>query len=174
MTASRGTVIPILLFFSCRVVSNSLEIPWTVAHQAPLTMGFPRQEYWSGLPYPPPGDLPNPWIEPRASALQAVKVTLNCSSLKCSSLVAQRLKHLPPMRETLVQSLGWEDPLEKETAPHSSTLAWKNPWTEEPGRLQSMGFAKSQTGLSDFTFTFTLGIAGEGSWGGANWDEIRQ
>ena len=43
------------------------------------------------------------------------------------------------MQETQVQSLGWEDPLEKEIAPHSSTLAWKIPWTEEPGRLQSMG-----------------------------------
>ena len=45
-------------------------------------------------------------------------------------------------------------PLEKAMAPHSSTLAWKIPWTEEPGRLQSMGSAKSQTRLSDFTFTF--------------------
>ena len=56
-----------------------------------------------------------------------------------ASLVAQRLKHLPPMRETQVQSLGWEDPLEKEMATHSSTLAWRIPWMEEPGRLQSMG-----------------------------------
>ena len=48
------------------------------------------------------------------------------------------VKHLPTMRETLVQSLGWEDPLEKEMAPHSSTLAWKTPWAEEPGGLQSM------------------------------------
>ena len=48
------------------------------------------------------------------------------------------VKHLPTMWETRVQSLGWEDPLEKEMAPHSSTLAWKIPWTEEPGRLQSM------------------------------------
>ena len=57
-----------------------------------------------------------------------------------ASLVAQRLKHLPGiMRETQVRSLGWEDPLEKEMATHSSTLAWKIPWREEPGRLQSMG-----------------------------------
>ena len=49
------------------------------------------------------------------------------------------VKHLPTMRETRVQSLGQEDPLEKEMAPHSSTLAWKIPWTEEHGRLQSMG-----------------------------------
>ena len=56
-----------------------------------------------------------------------------------ASLVAQRLKHLPAMRETWVRSLGWEDPLEKEMATHSSTLAWRIPWREEPGRLQSMG-----------------------------------
>ena len=47
------------------------------------------------------------------------------------------VKHLSAVRETQVQSLGWEDPLEKETAAHSSTLAWKIPWTEEPGRLHS-------------------------------------
>ena len=55
------------------------------------------------------------------------------------SLEAQRLKCLPAMRETRVQSLGQEDPLEKEMATHSSILAWKIPWTEEPGRLQPMG-----------------------------------
>ena len=56
-----------------------------------------------------------------------------------ASLVAQRLKRLPPMQETQVQSLGREDPLEKEMATHSSILAWRIPWTEEPGRLQSTG-----------------------------------
>ena len=45
--------------------------PWTVAHQAPLSMGFSRQKYWSGLPCPPPGDLPDPGIEPKSPALQA-------------------------------------------------------------------------------------------------------
>ena len=45
--------------------------PWTVAHQAPLSMEFSRQEYWSGLPFPPPGDLPDPGIEPRSPTLQA-------------------------------------------------------------------------------------------------------
>ena len=54
-------------------------------------------------------------------------------------LVAQTVKHLPTMWETRVWSLGWEDPLEKAMAPHSSTLAWKIPWTEERGRLQSKG-----------------------------------
>ena len=47
-----------------------LVTPWTVAHQAPLSMGFPKQEYWSGLPFPSPGDLPDPGIEPRSPALQ--------------------------------------------------------------------------------------------------------
>ena len=56
-----------------------------------------------------------------------------------TSLVAQTVKHLLTMQETQVQSLGWEDPLEKEMATHSSTLAWKIPWTEEPSRLQSRG-----------------------------------
>ena len=51
------------------------------------------------------------------------------------SLVAQMVKRLSTMRETQVRSLGWEDPLEKEMAIHSSTIAWKIPWTEEPGRL---------------------------------------
>ena len=53
--------------------------------------------------------------------------------------MAQMVKHLPTMWETQVQSLGREDPLEKEMATHSSSLAWKIPWTEDPGRLQSMG-----------------------------------
>ena len=56
-----------------------------------------------------------------------------------ASLVAQLVKNLPAMWETWVRSLGWEDPLEKEMATHSSILAWRIPWTEEPGRLQSGG-----------------------------------
>ena len=56
-----------------------------------------------------------------------------------ASLGAQRAKRLPAMQDTWVRSLGWEDPLEEEMATHSSTLAWKTPWTEEPGRPQPMG-----------------------------------
>ena len=69
--------------------------------------------------------LSRPGIEPVSPAL--------------ASLVAQMVKRLPEVRETQVVSLGWEDPLEKEMETHSSTLAWKIPWMEEPGRLQSMG-----------------------------------
>ena len=56
-----------------------------------------------------------------------------------ASLVAQTVKNLPAMQETQVPSLGQEDPLEKEMATHSSILAWRIPWTEEPGGLQSLG-----------------------------------
>ena len=64
------------------------------------------------------------------------------------SLMAQTVKNLPAMQETPVRSLGWEDPLEKGMATHSSILAWRVPWTEEPGGLQSMGL-QSQTRLSN-------------------------
>ena len=52
----------------------TLVTPWAVAHQAPLSMGFSKQEYWSGLPFPAPGDLPDPGIKPRSPALQAVSL----------------------------------------------------------------------------------------------------
>ena len=59
-----------------------------------------------------------------------------------ASLVAQMVKSLPAMQETWVRSLGQEDPLEKEMATHSGTLAWKIPWMEKPGRLQSVGLQR--------------------------------
>ena len=72
---------------------------------------------------------------------------------KVDYLVAQTVK--PAMWETRVRSLGQEDPLEKEMATHSSTIAWKIPWTDEPGKLRSMAsVAKNRTQLTDFTFTF--------------------
>ena len=67
------------------------------------------------------------------------KTTTTTTTKHLTSLVAQTGKHLPTMWETRVQSLGWEDLLEKEMATHSNILAWKIPWTEEAGRLQSMG-----------------------------------
>ena len=73
--------------------------------------------------------------------------------LSRSSLVAQSVKSLPAMQETQIQPLGQEDPLEKEMTTHSSILAWKIPWTEEPGRLQSLG---SQ---SDMTEWLTLSLS---------------
>ena len=74
-----------------------------------------------------------------------IHVSLSILVSSRASLLAQRLKRLPGMRETRVRSLGWEDPLEKEMATHSSTLAWRIPWREKPGRLLVHGVAKSWT-----------------------------
>ena len=78
------------------------------------------------------------WSEYRVEEL-AIGSELRVSLTFSTSLVAQMVKHLPIMRDTRVQSLGWEDLLEKEMAIHSSILAWKIPWMEETGRLQSLG-----------------------------------
>ena len=75
-----------------------------------------------------------------------------------ASLVMQRLKHLPAMWETWVRSLGQEDPLEKEMATHSSILAWRIPWTEELGGLQSMGRKELDT-TERLQFHFHFGNA---------------
>ena len=76
-----------------------------------------------------------------------------------TSLVAYMVKHLPTMLETQVWSLGWEDPLEREMAIHFSTLAWKIPWTEEPGRLQSMGSQRvGQDWVTSLSLLSSLGL----------------
>ena len=89
-----------------------------------------------------PGSIP----APGRSAGEGIGYPLQYS---WASLVAQLVKNLPAMWETWVQSLGWEDPLEKGKATLSSILAWRIPWTEEPGGLQSMGSQKSRTQLND-------------------------
>ena len=86
-----------------------LATPWTAAYQAPLPMGFSRQEYRSGVPLPSPISMFNKVLK-----------------YKWTSLVAQMVKNPPAVRETQVQSLGWEDPLEKGTTMHSSILAWRS------------------------------------------------
>ena len=85
-------------------------------------------------------------------------VTIPFQLINITSLVAQMVKCLPTMWEIQVQSLGWEVLLEKEMATHSSILAWKIPWTEKPGRLQSMG-SQSRTQLRDFTHSLTHAIS---------------
>ena len=138
--------------------------PWTVAYQAPPSMGFSRQEYWSGLPFPSPGDLPDPGIEPGSPAFQADALaseppgkpnagdpgSITGSGRSAgerighplqyswASLVAQLVKNLPAEQETWGQSLGWEESLEKKNTTHSSILAWRMPWT-----IQSMGCKES-------------------------------
>ena len=76
--------------------------------------------------------------EGKCDKLNFIKIKIELGLL-WASLVAQMVKNLPAMWETQVQSLGREDPLEKGAVTHSSILAWRIPWTEEPGRLQSIG-----------------------------------
>ena len=118
-------------------------ILWTVAHQAPLFIRFSRQEYWSELPFIPPGDLPNPGREPeslRCPVLEHRFFTTNAtweapciykgfsggSDSKESACNARDQGSTP----------SWEGALGKGMATHSSILAWRTPWTEESGRLQ--------------------------------------
>ena len=72
-------------------------------------------------------------------------------------MVAQTVKNLPVIQETGFQSLGWEDPLEKGMAAHSIILAWRIPWTEEPGGLQSMGSQRVGHNWATLSLHFTLG-----------------
>ena len=80
--------------------------------------------------------------QPRMEPVSVMSLALLGRFLR-SSLVAQMVKHLPAMRETQVRLLVWEDLLEKEMATHSSTLAWKIPWTEEPSRYSPWGRKES-------------------------------
>ena len=98
---------------------------------------------WVGRPFSRGSSRPRDWIR------------ISYISRQVLSLVAQTVKRLSTMQETRVRSLGWEDPLEKEMAIHSSILAWKIPWTEEPGRLQSMG---SQRVEHDWATSLSLSL----------------
>ena len=76
----KNVIDSIYLPSACSVMSNSFATPWTVAHQAPLSMGFSRQGYGSGLPFPTPGDLSDPWIETESLALQVNSLPLSHSN----------------------------------------------------------------------------------------------
>ena len=118
------------------------ESPWaqaSIVHKIPLdkapSVGFlPCSS--SLLPSPQPCS-----VGPLPQMNQCLQFFILSSLLwrNSKSLMAQMIKNMPAIQETRVQSLGWEDPLEKRMGTHSSILAWRIPWTEEPGGLQSMG-----------------------------------
>ena len=131
------------IFPSIRVFSNESAVKWP--------------KYWSfSFNISPSNEHPG-LISFRMDWLDLLAVQGTLKSLhqhhNCASLVAQRLKHLPAMWETWVQSLGWEDTLEKEMATRSSILAWRIPWTEEPGGLQS---TRSQRVGQDWVTSLSL------------------
>ena len=139
-----------LLLFSREVISNYFAILWTVAHQAPLSRGFSRQEYWSGLPCPPQGDLPNPGIEPRFPTLQAdfFLLVFPCGSAgKESSCNAGDLGSIPGLGRSPGEGKGY-------------TLQCS-------GLENSMdsivhGVAKVENGLSDFHLHFLYLLSHQG------------
>ena len=92
-----------------------------------------------------------------------------CPASLWASLVAQMVKNLPVIQETWVQSLCWEVPLKEGMAPHSSILAWRIPWTEEPGRLQSEGFEESDTTKQLSTRTRTHTHIQQGNYTMISW-----
>ena len=92
--------------------------------------------------HPSTKTLPNPHQPRKQLCLLRPSLYINSICPLIYSLVVQMVKNLPAMQEMQVQSLGWEDPLEKGMATHSSILAWRIPWTEEPDRLQSIGLQR--------------------------------
>ena len=100
---------------------------WLLSQKRKLEVHFTLRQLCHKLSY-----FPSVLLRAHSSFLKIIPSTL-------TSLVAQTVKRLPTIWETWLWSLGWEDPLEKEMATHSSILAWKIPWMEEPARLQSMG-----------------------------------
>ena len=86
----------LLLLFSCSVVCDSFVTLWTVAYQAPMSMGFPRQEYWSGLPFSSPGDLPDPGIHPMSLAVAGRFFTVEPPGKPIPSLASADLFRLTP------------------------------------------------------------------------------
>ena len=96
----------------------------------------------------------NSTLKKAKSGIRLSPLNLRCpSAIHRPHLVAQMVKNPPAMQETQVQSLGWENPLEKGMAIHSSILAWRIPWTEESGRLQSMGSQRVRHDWATNTFT---------------------
>ena len=143
--------------------------PWTVARQAPLSTGFSRREHWSGLSCPPPGDLPDPEIEPtsRESPVLVGGFFTSSATWEASGMRFRRydygdiicrprdrargllhckqdaLPSEPPGKSDVDTDIAGD--AEKEIAAHSSILAWEIPGTKEPGRLQSMESQESDT-----------------------------
>ena len=140
---------------------------WTVARQAPLSKALSRQDYWSGLLCPPPGNLPNQGLNPRLLCVPALAGRFFTASATWAALVSEYLLWIGLAISHQTNSIGKESACNagdlgsipgegNGMAIHSSILAWRIPWTEEPGRLQSMGLQRAGHDWSDLARTHTL------------------
>ena len=126
---------------SCFSCVQLLATPWTVAHQAPLSLEFSRQEYWSGLPCPPPGDLSNPGIEPRSPALQADSLP---SEPPRKHEIDLNLRGLSYNRNHFEKFKSWRS----FHLPHPPFLSTQNPRQEGKGKRKE-GKDKSQDSTNE-------------------------
>ena len=115
-------------------------LQWLQSHLISLAVNFHTCQMWSKIKY----------------LLMVLAAVIFYHSLCNTSMIAQMVKNLPAMWATWVQSLGREDPLGKGNATHPSILAWKTPWTEEPGRLESMGLQRLRYDWATFSHSLTL------------------
>ena len=148
-------------------MSNSFVTPWTIAHQTPLSTGFPRQEYWSGLPFPPPGDLLDPGFKPMSPTFQTDCLPLShwgrhiYMLTRCFLIVQYELPRWLSGKESICNT---GEAGSHEFDPWDGKIAWRRKWQPTPaflpgeshGQRNLVGYTvhrvtKSQTRLSDFT-----------------------
>ena len=149
--------ISLCMLSSHSVVSDSVT-PWTVARQLLCPWNFPGKNTGVGCHFP----LQGLFLSQGLSLCLLCLLNWQVDSLPLGFLLTQMIKNLPTVQETQVWFLCWEDLLEKEMATHSNILAWRNPWTEEPDWLQSMGSQRVGHDWMTNTFT-TLPISLQGS-----------
>ena len=138
-------------FYSAKAISKSLQM--TAPAAEPIMLQWRRTCTLRNVPYT---DIASSlWESPVPLTLMSLSSLLFERWITMSCLVAQMIKNLPAIQETWVRSLCQKDPLEKVMATHSSILAWRIPWTEEPGRLHTVhGVTKSQTQLSNYAHIY--------------------
>ena len=124
----------IIFFFvitvvSCQVMSNSFATPWTITHQVPLSMGFPRQGYWSGLPFSAPGDLPDPGTEPSSLVWQVDSLPLIHQGSLIFSLNSTKQYHLLVLNHSFSQQIFAVCPLGPSTMLYKMNGNFPNPLT---------------------------------------------
>ena len=121
------------LLFSCSVVSNSFATPWTIDHQAPLSMGFPRQEFWGGLPFPSAGDLPGPGIKPPSPELAGAFFAMEPHGTPICSFILSTTIYWGPLLPVLLGICGIKQKQWQTTL--SSWRSHSTEWSQKINKL---------------------------------------